>query len=163
MTEAKQAPISPRRKRAGLIASLNRALREASGLGAVFGEAIARRLGINSTDLECLGVIMDSGRITAGGLAKAMGLTTGAITGVIDRLEKAKLARRARDPADRRKVNVRVTDAAGAKAGVYYGSLSRAADRLAATYTDAEIALFLDYFSRSRDIMVREIEKLRKL
>jgi DNA-binding MarR family transcriptional regulator len=144
-----------------LIADLNRAAREASGLGNLFGNAVAARLGINPTDVECLGVIA-AGDVTAGDLARATGLTTGAITGVIDRLEKAGLARRERDRNDRRKVYVRMTPAGRTAGAAHYGCLGRAVDRLAGRYSAAEIALLTDYFDRSRAIMLREIERLRE-
>jgi DNA-binding MarR family transcriptional regulator len=146
--------------RAALIATLNHAAREASGLGAVFGEAVARRVGIDPTALECLGAIAGRDDMTAGALAAAMGLTTGAVTGVVDRLEKAGLARRVRDGGDRRKVFVRATPKALGRAAACYASLGRAVDALAAAYTDAEIALIAGYFARSRDLMLAEIAKL---
>src|SRR6476646_8828676 len=111
--------------RTKLIAKLNFAMREASGLGVVFSDVVAERLGVNHTDLECLDVIVMRDRVTAGDLAKATGLTTGAVTGIIDRLEKAGLARRSRDPDDRRKVYVSVLPAAKSRAMVYYGSLEK--------------------------------------
>lgn len=154
----RQAKSRP--SRASLIAALNRAAREASGLGAVFGEAVARRMGVDPTALECLGAIADRADMTAGALAEAMGLTTGAVTGVVDRLEKAGLARRVRDGEDRRKVFVRATPKALARANAYYGPLGRAVDALAASYNDKEIALLADYFARSRDTVLAEIAKL---
>jgi DNA-binding MarR family transcriptional regulator len=60
---------------------------DASGQGVMYSQAVAQRLGINSTDLECLDHIVLRGPLIAGALAEATGLTTGAITGVIDRLE----------------------------------------------------------------------------
>jgi hypothetical protein len=57
---------------------------DASGQGVMYSQAVAQRLGINSTDLECLDHIVLRGPLTAGALAEATGLTTGAITGVID-------------------------------------------------------------------------------
>ena len=87
------------------------ALRESSGLGVLHSQAMAERLGVSSTDLECLDIIAMRGPITAGELARASGLTTGAITGLVDRLERAGLARREPDAADRRKVLLRVTPA----------------------------------------------------
>ncbi len=149
-----------RSRRTELTAALNRAAREASGLGNVLAEANAARLGVNLTDYECLDLIgLD--RVTAGDLARATGLTTGAITGVIDRLEKAGLARRERDPADRRKVYVVMTAAAHRHAAAF-GTFGDAIDRLTDRYSDAEIALLIDYFDRTRDVMVREVEKLKK-
>src|SRR5258706_417211 len=94
-----------------LMAALNRALREVSGLSVLYSQALAERLGINSTDLECLDVITLRGPVTAGELARATGLTRGAITGVIDRLERKGFAKRGAARADRRKVLVRATPA----------------------------------------------------
>src|ERR1700734_2618292 len=96
-----------RGSRQQLMAALDRAMRDASGQGVMYSAVVAERLGINSTDLECLDHVVLRGPISAGALAEATGLTTGAITGVIDRLERAGFARREPDPEDRRKVLVR--------------------------------------------------------
>ena len=93
------------KRRRELEAALNAAMRDVSGQGVLYSQAVADRLGMNSTDLECLDHI-SRGPVTAGRLAKLTGLTTGAITGVIDRLERAGLARRRRDADDRRKTLV---------------------------------------------------------
>src|SRR5574342_463312 len=90
------------KKRRELEAALNGALRDVSGQGVLYSQAVAERLRINSTDLECLDHI-SRGPVTAGRLAELTGLTTGAITGVIDRLERIGLVRREHDPDDRRK------------------------------------------------------------
>jgi DNA-binding MarR family transcriptional regulator len=145
-----------------LVADLNRAAREASGLGVMFGEAVAGRLGLVQTALDCLGVVAERADVTAGTLATATGLTTGAVTGVIDRLEQAGFARRVRDPKDRRKVYVRATPQALRQAGTFYGPMGRAIDALAARYTDKEIALLVDYFARTRDVMLAEIARLKE-
>ena len=95
-----------RKTRQELIAALNQTMRDASGTGVLYSQAVAERLGINATDLECLDHIVTKGPITAGALAEATGITTGAITGVIDRLERAGFAKREHDAEDRRKVQV---------------------------------------------------------
>jgi DNA-binding MarR family transcriptional regulator len=150
MTSQKQA----------LIAELSRAAREASGLGNVFAGAVAARLRITPTDVECLGIIEAGETVTPGDLVRATGLTSGAVTGIVDRLEKAGLARRVRDTVDRRKVYIRMTAQGRAKARTLYGSLANAADRLAAKYTAAELALLIRYFDESRDLMLVEIARL---
>ncbi|MEX0852810.1 MAG: MarR family transcriptional regulator [Bauldia sp.] len=152
------SPGSP--ARAALVNALNRAARQASGLGVIFGQAVAARLGVNGTDLECLDIIALGGEVTAGDIAKATGLTTGAITGVIDRLERAGLARRERVAADRRKVYVRLTPAARTRGAALYGSFAEAVDRLVNDYSDTEIGLLIDYFTRSRAAILSETEKL---
>jgi DNA-binding MarR family transcriptional regulator len=150
------------RQKQALIAELNRAAREASGLGGVFAGAVAARLGITPTDVECLGIVESSETVTPGDLARATGLTSGAVTGIVDRLEKAGLARRVRDTADRRKIYVRMTPSGRTKARALYGSLARAVDRLAAKYTAADLALLIRYFDESRDLMLAEIAKLQR-
>src|SRR5215207_5351058 len=70
----------------------------------LFHAAIADRVGVSVTDMKCYSILRQAGPITAGELGERVGLTTGAITGVIDRLEHVGLARRVRDPHDRRRV-----------------------------------------------------------
>ena len=120
-----------------------------------------RRLGIGASDLECLDIVALREDVTAGELALATGLTTGAVTGVLDRLEQAGFVRRERDAKDRRKVRVRLEPGTLAKAMPYYRSLERTMKKLLAAYSDAEIALLLGFFTRAREAMVSEIEKLR--
>src|SRR3954464_15491067 len=74
-----------------------------------FDQAVADHVGMNRTDMRCLDLIDQAGGMTAGELARAAGLTTGAVTAVIDRLEKAGMARRVPDPSDRRRVRLEVT------------------------------------------------------
>jgi len=160
MNKRMQVENARRPARAALIEALNHASREAGGLGTLFGEAVARRFGVSPSDLECIDMILRAARMTAGELAAASGLTTGAVTGVIDRLERAGYARRERDAADRRKVYVSILPRTRTLGMAYYGSLEKAINRLIEDYDDAEIALLTDFFSRSRDIILREIEKL---
>src|SRR5260221_14723009 len=89
-----------RRERTELMAELEQALRKASAQGVLYSQAVAERLGINSTDLECLDIIQLRGPLTAGSLAEATGLTTGAVTGIVDRLESARVAPPERPPPD---------------------------------------------------------------
>lgn len=148
-------------KRTRLIETLNLASRQASGLGVLFGETVAAGLGINHTDLECLGMVLLQDGLTAGEIAKTSGLTSGAVTGIIDRLDRAGLARREPDPKDRRKVRVRPTPKGRAVETGPYQSFGKAMDRLTATYSDAEIALLIDYFSRTERVILAEMEKLK--
>src|SRR5258708_23568286 len=90
------------KRRRELEAALNAAMRDVSGQGVLYSQAVAGRLGMNSTDLECLDHI-SRGPVTAGRLAQLTGLTTGAITGVIDRLEPPRPSRPERDAAGPRK------------------------------------------------------------
>jgi len=93
-------------ERARLATEFGAALRMTGSLMQLVGQAAADRIGINATDLNCLNILSFSGSLTAGGLARATGLTTASITGVIDRLEQAGYVRRERDAKDRRRVVV---------------------------------------------------------
>lgn len=84
--------------------------RETSALTVLFHSRVAERMGLSPTDEKCLDFALRAdGPITAGRIAELSGLSTGAVTGVIDRLERAGYVRRVRDPHDRRKVLVEVT------------------------------------------------------
>lgn len=149
-------------ERAELLDATMREFRAASGEGVLLAQAIAERLGLTITDLECLGFLEDLGRVPAGRLAEATGLTTGAITGVVDRLERAGYVRRERDPHDRRRVIVeRVPERVDRDVGSLYASMATAHLRLFDRYSDDELRLLLDTASRSRAIMHEEVAKLR--
>src|SRR5580765_8467755 len=95
-------------ERAALIDALDREIgRKVSIAILVFMNAVADRIGLSLTDLFCGELLSRTGTLSAGELAELTGLTTGAITGVIDRLEKNGYARRENDPQDRRRVMVR--------------------------------------------------------
>src|SRR5205085_7594705 len=108
--------MPPRRPKRDLVDELIREFRTGGNQDDAFDRLAADRLGVNDTDLHCLNILENSGGITAGELAARAGITTGAVTGVIDRLEGARYARRRSDPADRRRVKVEVTPAFYARA-----------------------------------------------
>jgi DNA-binding MarR family transcriptional regulator len=97
--------------RQALLDAVALGMKEVTGLSVLYSQAMASQLGINSTDLECLGLVTFGPGATAGALAEQTGLTTGSITTVIDRLERAGFVQRKRDDADRRKVVVVATSA----------------------------------------------------
>jgi DNA-binding MarR family transcriptional regulator len=150
------------KKRRELEAALNAAMRDVSGQGVLYSQAVAERIGINSTDLECLDHIL-RGPVTAGRLAELTGLTTGAITGVIDRLERIGLARRERDPNDRRKTLVRVLPAVLERVMPLFGPMERTAMAVLSNYNDDELALLLDFLTRARDAALNAMSELHAL
>src|SRR5271169_2979874 len=93
-------------ERAALAMAFIAAIRKTGSLMHLMSQAAADRVGVNATDLNCLNILSFSGQLTAGELARATGLTTASITGVIDRLEEAGFVRRERDTKDRRRVVV---------------------------------------------------------
>ena len=147
------------KRREDLIAALNTAMRDASGQGVLYSQAVAQRLGINSTDLECLDHIVLRGPLSAGALAEATGLTTGAITGVIDRLERTGFARRERDPNDRRKVSVYADPVVFERIVPLFEPMQRAAVTAVSPYSDEE--LLLDFFTRIREASLGAMTELR--
>jgi DNA-binding MarR family transcriptional regulator len=153
---------SKSKRRQELEAALNAAMRDVSGQGVLYSQAVAERLGMNSTDLECLDHIL-RGPVTAGRLAEVTGLTTGAITGVIDRLERVGLARRERDPEDRRKILVRALPAVGERVAPLFEPMERTAMAVLSSYGDDELALLLDFLTRARDASLAAMSELRAL
>src|SRR5215213_4790680 len=124
----------------------------------LFHAAIADRLGIGATDVKCYSILRQTGPITAGDLAERTSLTTGAITGVIDRLERAKLVRRARDPQDRRRIVLElVHDAERERAiGALYEPMGRAISALVGQLDAAERATILDFLLKASDVLEAE-------
>src|SRR5881296_3860142 len=90
------------------IDSVIRSLRKVNLQGSFFGQTVAIRFELSESDIETLEALIDMGAATAGRLAELTGLTSGAVTRVIDRLEQAGYVRRVTDPADRRRVVVEV-------------------------------------------------------
>src|SRR5438552_12096943 len=129
--------------RGEMVAALNRAMRDASAHAVLYSQAVALRMGVNSTDLECLDFILLRGAVTAGELAEVTGLTTAAITGVIDRLERAGLVRRDRASDNRRKVLVQSLPGAEERVAPLFEPMQRATHEALSGYGDQELALLL--------------------
>ena len=95
--------------RSKLLGELAQELRQFNGLSASFFRAAAARMGVTVTDMQVIEILASTGPMTAGQLADLTGLTTGAITGMLNRLEEAGLILRERDPEDGRRVIVRLS------------------------------------------------------
>jgi DNA-binding MarR family transcriptional regulator len=155
--------LSRPKARAALLTELEHAVRKSSALGVIFGQTVASRVGISSSDLECLDFLNIEGRVTAGRLAELTGLTTGAITGVVDRLEKAGLVRRERDEEDRRKVFIAIVPENVARVGRFYEHLQRGMLELWETYSDAELKLMLRFMTQGYETMLAATEELKAM
>jgi DNA-binding MarR family transcriptional regulator len=127
----------------------------------MFHQAVADRLGLNPTDHKCLDLVHRAGGATAGDLADWTELTTGAVTGVIDRLERAGFVRREEHPGDRRKVVVRVIPERLPEVGRLFASLAEAMTALCGCYSEAELRVIVDYLTRSAELFRRETRLLR--
>jgi DNA-binding MarR family transcriptional regulator len=151
-----------RAERAELAAAFGAGVRRTGALMQLMGQAAADRIGINATDLNCLNILSFSGRMTAGELARATGLTTASITGVIDRLEEAGYVTRERDPHDRRRVVVQVVlEKALKDVASVFRPMIRDWQEVAAHYSDDELRLIVDFYGRMEEVFRHHLGRLR--
>lgn len=148
--------------RAQRLAELERELRTMSARSVMLSHAIASRLGISPADLETMDILSTNGPLTAGRLAELTGLTTGAITGVVDRLERGGFVRRERDASDRRRVIIHLVAERARKIGKLFAPLARAMAELSGRLSDAELALMVDYTRRGNAITLDHIARVER-
>lgn len=131
----------------------------------LFHHAVADRLGLNPTDHKCADLIMRHGPLTAGELADVTGLTSGAITGVVDRLEKAGYVKRERDEHDRRKVMIHAQHDPEIERTfmALFASISSAMEKLCDEYSEQDLEMVLDFMGRCRKLAEEETRRLRTL
>ena len=151
-------------KRAEVLGELARELRQFTGLGASFFRAAASRIGMTVTDMQVIDILDLTGPTTAGQLADLTGLTTGAITGMLNRLEEAGLVRRERDESDARRVIVRLAPGKEEmhEIGSIFASFGKAWDNLASHYDEEQLAFLLEFLHRSNAISRQELVRLRE-
>ncbi len=150
--------------RAQTLRELTRELRQLNGLGASFFRAVAARVGMNATDAQALDILSATGPATAGQIAELMGITTGAVTQMLDRLEQAGRVRRERDPEDGRRVIVALVpgEEAMRELGPIFADVSGRWDEIAARYDDAQLALLIEFLRRAGVVAREEILRLRE-
>ncbi|WP_330338992.1 MarR family winged helix-turn-helix transcriptional regulator [Streptomyces sp. NBC_00557] len=127
-------------------------------------QELARRLGLNVTDLTCFAFVLEAGDdlLTAGDLAARAHVTTGAVTGILNRLERAGYVTRRPDPADRRRVRVAaVPDAVTRVEAVYAGHYKRLT-ALFSDYTPEELSIITDWLTRATALAHEYLEKLNR-
>lgn len=156
------ATKKPSQDKQALIGRLMVAMRRSSAAGVLHGQAIARRVGVNSSDLECLDLIILNGPSTAGEIARRTGLTSGAVTGLIDRLERQGLVERSNDPNDRRKVLVRVREDKIAPIAALFSPLEKAMQTLLAGYSREELNTLLDFSERAAAFLLARVAELNE-
>src|SRR5688572_12575490 len=125
-------------------------------------EAVARRAGFSGTDHRYLGFLIEKGQMTAGELSNLTGLTTGAVTGLIDRFEKKKLVKRKFADDDRRKVLIEPnTKNIMAVFVPLYKEFRNKSEKLTASFSDKEIKIIETYFSKAIEIMNETTSAMR--
>ena len=135
--------------------------RIAANSDVAFDRVAAARLGVSDTDLHCLNIIESRSGLTAGELAKESGLTTGAVTAVIDRLDRAGLARRVADERDRRKVLVEVTPEFYARARKIWGPVAADWQRsISRRFSAEELAVIAAFLEQAAELAQRHAERV---
>ena len=124
-------------------------------------DAVAEVLGINRTDTRCLDIVDQHGRITPGQLGVESGLTTGAVTAVVDRLERAGLIRRERDAEDRRRVWLEVTPAASETIAAMFQPMLQEANRQMERFSTKELATMTEFVRLARELTDAHNDRLR--
>jgi DNA-binding MarR family transcriptional regulator len=127
-----------------------------------FEDEAAEYFGVNRTAMRCMDVLERVGRLTAGEIARETGLTSGAVTAMLDRLERAGYVRRFRDTADRRRVLVELTDEARKSAAAIYGPLADGVTELS-TYTDDELRLITAFLERGSALLIQHAARIADL
>lgn len=146
-----------------LVGELTAAARAAGNARDALDQAVADRLAINLSDLRCLDVLEQRDGCGAGEIATALGLSTGAVTTLLDRLEHAGYVQRTRDDDDRRRVQVELTSRTRRLARELYGPLARDAAALFARYDSAELALLRDFHAADLQLQLRQAARIRAL
>jgi DNA-binding MarR family transcriptional regulator len=126
----------------------------------LFRNTVGQRLGLNDTDMQCLGLLFLKEVSTPTELSKHTSLSTGATTAMLDRLERAKLIRREPNPNDRRGVLVQVDKSSAKTVGPLFAGTRAAQNELVASYSETELEIIADFFRRFTDIWDEGREKL---
>jgi DNA-binding MarR family transcriptional regulator len=146
-----------------LIAEVGLEIRRHQNAQDAFDDAACAFLGINRTDGRCLDILDQHGRMTAGALARESRLSSGAVTTLLDRLERVGYVRRVRDTTDRRRVLVELTDLARARAWEIWGPVAADAGEGFARLDDEQLRFIRDFLRDGREFLDRHRERVRSL
>ena len=154
--------MSNRSSKERLIEQALQEIRALDGELDLMDQAIADRLGMNRTDAQCMDLISRLGPMTAGELAERVGLTPGAITAVLDRLERGRWIRRVHDTVDRRRVMVQRGYTQHAKMAPIFARLRSSTRKVLARYSVEQLDLIADFLRRTTAIAARHRQSLRR-
>ncbi|MFJ8589179.1 MarR family winged helix-turn-helix transcriptional regulator [Streptomyces sp. NPDC093595] len=155
-------PQENRGRRPALMADLIGASRRYMASYALFNQALADRLRLHPTDLQCLNLLdLERGPVTTGRIAELTGLTTGSATRLVDRLERAGYVTRERDVHDRRRVLVSTVPGRMAELAAVWEQVGGAWAEMFDAYTDEEVAFLTAHMRRTVDLGAAQIERLR--
>jgi DNA-binding MarR family transcriptional regulator len=152
-------PIAKSFKRRELLKRFSDLGRRMSTQTVFLHQAIAQSFGLNATDTKCVDLILSHpvGSVTAGQLSAMTGLTTGAITHILDRLERRQIIERVRDTRDRRKIFVRVKPQSLEPLLPQYEAIGKAFTDLVDRYSDEELQLICDYMEKASAVANQQL------
>jgi DNA-binding MarR family transcriptional regulator len=127
-----------------------------------FEDTASEYFGVNRTAMRCMDVLERAGQLTAGEIARQTGLTSGAVTALLDRLERADWVRRLRDQTDRRRILVELTDKARQAAAEVYGPLAEGLSEYE-KYTDAELRFITHYIERGSELLLEHAARIEDM
>lgn len=154
--------MSNRNSKERLVEQTLQELRALDGELDLMDQAIADRLRMNRTDAQCMDLISRFGPMTAGELADRIGLTAGAITAVLDRLERGRWIRRVHDTVDRRRVMISVGQAQHEKMAPIFARLRMSTREVLARYSEEQLHLIADFLRRTAAIAAQHRQRLRR-
>ncbi|WP_225731714.1 MULTISPECIES: MarR family winged helix-turn-helix transcriptional regulator [unclassified Nocardia] len=130
-----------------------------------FHEVAGRLMGLSATERKCIDTLQRLGPVTAGTIAESTGLTTGAVTGLVDRLEQAGYARRVRDPLDRRKVIVQLVanEQMDNLLAEIFRPFIRDMNALNDGYSEAELRVIGDWVRKTTDVLIANTRRIANL
>jgi DNA-binding MarR family transcriptional regulator len=154
--------MSNRNSKKQLIEQTLQEIRALDGELDLMDQAIADRLGMNRTDAQCMDLISRLGPMTAGELADRVGLTAGAITAVLDRLQRGRWIRRVHDTVDRRRVMISRGPAQHATMAPLFARLRRSTREVLARYSEEQLELIGDFLRRTTAVAAQHRQRLRR-
>ncbi len=146
-----------------LVTQIGRDIAEFHEASGAVDDAASHVFGLNRTDLRCMSLLFNRGPMTAGQLAEATDLSPGAMTTVLDRLERAGLAHRLADPEDRRRVLVDITPDARDHGERLYGPIRDGGVAMLQRYTEEELRLIRDFVRAGIELQERNAVRIRAL
>ncbi len=152
----------PRPTKIDLVIRTNVAARGYGIQMTMYRNLIFGKLGVNATDMECLGFLLYKRSASPSELAKYTGLTSGATTAMLDRLEKAGFIERRPNPDDRRGTLVVLAKSGAERVAAWFAPVGKAQDVFISSYSEKELALIAEFFERYARIWEQEREKLEK-
>lgn len=139
---------SPPKSRAQMVSDLDWRLRTFTTSAVLAANSIAQKVGMGANDLKCAEILIRLGPMSAGKLGELAGLTTGAITGIVDRLEQAGWARRGSDPNDRRRVIIYPGPQDTARMEGLYEAYMKSLTELLESYSNSELMMLTEFINR---------------